>query len=534
MALATLCRDILTKNEPIMRPLYAYSQYPRTKAAVQAFIVDHKLRANSTEEASNVAAELARLRIASEILELDWSQHGDPASLSNFESVARMLRFRALGLACARNEINTLLVAHHSDDQAETALSRIHNHYLGTGLAGIRMVTPIPECRDLYGVAQGFGGSATDYNATARSSTMAITGPGIHVGRPLLSCEKSQLIALCQNSGVNWFEDPTNADRTLTVRNTVRHLQKTEDLPIALRTIRLCSLVQKVSEKRDVEQNAATDIFNSMRVEMHPRLGMAYVELQRETMLAISAAPGIVKSYLLREMLMLVNPTATIDLDQLNLAVESVFPSKEVAEDLAAPARIMNLFQVAGVQISRIAASKSVVSPFLVLQRANPYAVERQTSAVHLWPLPPDPHHVQSDIHLWRLWDHRYWIRVRPPNSSEECNTQISVRMLDSDTLARLREELPLKARISLGRVLRYAPGDVRFTMPAIFMTQNVISADASSATEKLVVLPSVNWKASGWVHESVDSDDKSWRWDIRYKHVDLSSQHHKFVMKET
>jgi len=390
------------------------------------------------------------------------------------------------------------------------------------------MITPIPECHDIFGVGQDLGRSDSERSPAAVNQAMAIATSGIQVGRPLLSCEKSQLIALCQRSDVKWFEDPTNADRMLTVRNTIRYLQKTQDLPVALRTARLNSLVREVSEKRDREQNMAMNIFNSMPVNLGLRLGVAQFSLERTVLFAIGAAPGIVKSYLLREMLMLVSPTATIKLDQLNSAVKTVFPSNEVVDGFASPGGTSNLGQVAGVQIFRVAASEPGIAPALILRRAAPRAVERQTLDVHLWPFPPDSHQSQSNTQMWQLWDHRYWIRVRPPKSSKERNTQIWVRMVDSDMLSELRKQLPLGARATLAQALRHAPGVVRFTMPAIFMTQNVISAGSSSVTEKLVVLPSVNWNAPGWVGEPAKSDSSSWRWDIKYKHVDMSSEHHK------
>ena len=110
MALASLCSEI--------------AQAEKDCPSFAGLIVDHQLRKNSRHEAEKVAAELQRLRIRPVILTIDWTKHGDPSSLSNLETVARRLRYQALGTRCRHQAIMSLMVAHHADDQAETVLIR--------------------------------------------------------------------------------------------------------------------------------------------------------------------------------------------------------------------------------------------------------------------------------------------------------------------------------------------------------------------------------------------------------------------------
>lgn len=151
MALASLCKEATDPSSMFACPREA-NDSARTRPRFTAFIVDHRLRSHSTQEARDVSSEISRLGIESRILDLDWTKHGDPRALPNLESVARRLRFQALGRACLKRGIDSLLLAHHRDDQAETVMLRVLAGYGGAGLRGIRAEAAIPECAGLYGV----------------------------------------------------------------------------------------------------------------------------------------------------------------------------------------------------------------------------------------------------------------------------------------------------------------------------------------------------------------------------------------------
>src|ERR1700693_2172654 len=95
--------------------------------------------------------------IETRILKIKWPGLGDPASLPNFESLARKYRFRLLGRACSGLGIDSLLLGHHEDDQAETILMRLANGQGTRGLVGIKSPAGIPECYGIHGVYESGG-----------------------------------------------------------------------------------------------------------------------------------------------------------------------------------------------------------------------------------------------------------------------------------------------------------------------------------------------------------------------------------------
>jgi tRNA(Ile)-lysidine synthase len=140
--------------------------------SVLALTVDHGLRADSAEEARQVAAWAHARGIANETL--SWV--GDkPASA--IQSAARDARYALLAQACAAHGILNLAVAHHADDQAETVLFRRDRDSGQAGLAGM------PASRSLGAV---------------------------RLIRPLLGWSKPALIATCNAHGQRFIDDPSN------------------------------------------------------------------------------------------------------------------------------------------------------------------------------------------------------------------------------------------------------------------------------------------------------------------------------------
>ena len=95
----------------------------------------------------------------------------------NTEDEARRGRYAFFERVMSNNDV--LLMGHHADDQAETVLFR---QLRGTSLQGL---TGIPESRTL--------------------------GQG-QLLRPLLSVTKTQLKSAAQSMGIEWVEDPSNAE----------------------------------------------------------------------------------------------------------------------------------------------------------------------------------------------------------------------------------------------------------------------------------------------------------------------------------
>src|SRR6516162_1293846 len=92
MALAYLCSQIRKTS-----PEFKISDNPISN--FYAFIIDHRLRENSTEEAKNVKHIVEqKMGLTAEVLGLKWADlvghEVHPKDMPNFESLARRLRYR--------------------------------------------------------------------------------------------------------------------------------------------------------------------------------------------------------------------------------------------------------------------------------------------------------------------------------------------------------------------------------------------------------------------------------------------------------
>ena len=93
------------------------------------FIVDHKLRKESTREAKYVKNLLKKFDINCKIL--TWS---GTKPHSNIQGIARNNRYNLLIKACKKNKNNCLLTGHHIDDLYENFFIRLLR---GSGLKGL-------------------------------------------------------------------------------------------------------------------------------------------------------------------------------------------------------------------------------------------------------------------------------------------------------------------------------------------------------------------------------------------------------------
>lgn len=139
-----------------------------------ALVVDHRLRAESAQEASDVARTLTAHAIAHRILVC-----AEFSSAANLEDAARRARYQLLESWCEEHGVLHLLTAHQRDDQAETVLMRLAR---GSGLDGLSGIAPESVRR------------------------------GCRVLRPLLDVPPARLRATLRARGVAHVEDPMNRD----------------------------------------------------------------------------------------------------------------------------------------------------------------------------------------------------------------------------------------------------------------------------------------------------------------------------------
>lgn len=149
---------------------------------VYALIVDHGLRQGSAQEAELAQSRAKALGAKGHILKCHWSE-GAPKT--GVQEKARNARYQLLGEACRELGVETLLLGHNFDDQAETVLMRKGSGSGWRGLAGIKPKSRAPIWPALQGVT---------------------------VLRPLLSCGRIELRSYNKNNGLQWIDDPSNAN----------------------------------------------------------------------------------------------------------------------------------------------------------------------------------------------------------------------------------------------------------------------------------------------------------------------------------
>lgn len=521
MALGRLCQQA---NEPGSAVADTLSRLSGSafRASFTGFIVNHKLRTGGAEEARDVSTELARLGIESDILDLDWGCYGNPLSSSNVESIARRLRYQAIARACRERRITTLLLAHHRDDQAETVLMRILSNYRGSGLRGMRSEAAIPECAGIYGVdhsGDGFVNACNDRSETF-ANNIAIESGGVRIARPLLGIDKDQLVGLCKRDGVRWFEDPTNADRTMTVRNTIRWLLRTDDLPQALRKDRLLAIAAQKADEEVKRETKTGELFGRIPINLDTKSGEARFEIPQEVMSTTDSDPTV-RAMLLRKMVATVTPSPTLSLQEIAAHTFRILIPLDT--ETGDPPAAVRRSQIAGADIHAYQSDSGPIE--IEINRAMPTSREKVVLRTRLWP-PPNASSAPTDGVSWpdwRLWDGRYWMRVLAPSDRTTARiTAIWARFLEKNDVTNLRKSLSREELKELEGSFAGAKGVRRFTCPVIVAKQEDGSGEES---EQVVALPSLGWSRKGWIRENSSKHaDSSWRWEIRYRHVELNT----------
>src|SRR5690606_32177861 len=138
---------------------------------IRALHVDHGLHPDSADWARRCERACAGLGVPFIALRV----RVDSRDGIGIEAAARRARYAALAAELAPGE--TLLTAHHADDQLETLLLRLLR---GTGVRGLRGILPV-----------------------------ARLGRSL-VARPLLGFTRAELAAVADRWGLEWLEDPSN------------------------------------------------------------------------------------------------------------------------------------------------------------------------------------------------------------------------------------------------------------------------------------------------------------------------------------
>jgi len=163
----------------------------KRKLVPKFFIVDHKLRSESTKEAKVVKDLLKQILITPEIL--TWK--GKKPS-KNIQSLARKKRYELIYKRCDKYKINNILIGHHQDDLFENFFIRLLR---GSGLKGLISLDKENKIGDK------------------------------NLLRPLLDQKKEDLVFLSKNVFNFYVKDPTNNDekyQRIKIRKLIKELQK--------------------------------------------------------------------------------------------------------------------------------------------------------------------------------------------------------------------------------------------------------------------------------------------------------------------
>ena len=165
----------------------------KNKIKVKYYIVNHKLRKESSLEAEMVKKVLRKIDIQCKIL--NWN--GKKPS-KNIQNLARIKRYSLLTRECKKDNIKYLLLGHHLNDLFENFFIRLVR---GSGLNGL----------------------------ISFSKNTKFRGQDLNIIRPLLNIEKKDLIYISKKVFSFFVKDPSNINedyKRTRIRNLLYLLKK--------------------------------------------------------------------------------------------------------------------------------------------------------------------------------------------------------------------------------------------------------------------------------------------------------------------
>ena len=192
---------------------------------VTYFIVDHKLRKNSSKEAKFVKKLLKKLDCNLKIL--NWI---GKKPKNNIQSIAREKRYALLINQSKKLKIDNILLGHQKDDLYENFFIRILR---GSGLNGIA----------------SFSKSSKEQN--------------INLIRPLLNFSKKDLKYIAKKVFGTFIQDPSNNDeqfKRVKIRHLIKYLQSDgldlEKFNLTIKNLKLANESIKFFVKRNLDNNS--------------------------------------------------------------------------------------------------------------------------------------------------------------------------------------------------------------------------------------------------------------------------------------
>ncbi|KAI1748510.1 adenine nucleotide alpha hydrolases-like protein [Xylaria castorea] len=508
----------------------------------RAIVVDHGLRPESTTEAKAVSMALREMGILTSTSLIPWAKalgHDKlPKELPNFESVARRLRYQRLATICQNLNIDSLLFAHHQDDQYETVLMRLLQGHGVRGLRGMRSASDIPECEGMHDAYRsGYvddqklklpyyntritkrqskalkydmrsrinflmheeelrnpfldGQDGYDFEEPFQTKRLVrleladveVEDGGIMVYRPLLEFPKDRLIATCEANNIPWWEDNTNGDPTLTLRNAVRHMCKKHTLPVALQKPSVLALSRRCERRaRALEAEADRLLAQAIIHDIEPNVGSASVQFPeyglsrfpRDISAPLRRHARIrrqreVAGLLIKRIIALVSPEEqSAPLANLQNVISRLFPALSNEPSTSEPPKA---FGIAGVHFVPIEPSSRAGDALTWYLSRTPYPSNQpipRYRGAH-WHIPSEKR-PWSPWLRWGFWDGRFWICMR-----HRLPYRVILQPFLREHAKAFREALAPQDRDRLAALLKhYAPGKTRYTLPALYIEEDL------------------------------------------------------------
>lgn len=473
--------------------------------------------------------------------------------MPNFESVARRLRYRALGQSCRDKGIFALLLGHHMNDISEGTFLRITNGYWGGTLGRMKPTSPIPECHGIHGVdrsghplpnmddiltkPRGESRMPGHRASNGESSGIPVESGGVNIYRPFLLVRKESLLATCIGAKTSWVEDATNQDPTTTPRNAIRYLFAHHRLPRALQRRSMFDQAERAAAKDRRRKQGCETLLTACEISsLDLRSGRLLVDLPQDVARVVADAAQrtddrsgssyaiegdatngevakeaqYIAAMFVQRLGRFVSPTDRTALESLQTAVWGMIPELSPDFDPAYGIDAGPLsFTVAGVAFQR------VVAEDVERQPGSGDVVRRWSLSRQPYPNKPDAlpsisfpsvESLEAQPPPFQLWDGRYWIRVM----HEAPSGSYTVRPFREQDQQSFTQSLSIKDLDTYRtKVKRSAPGKVRWTIPAI---ANVLG--------EVVALPTYALISQGYGLEGVG--EKRLAWEVRHRSISM------------
>ncbi len=202
----------------------------KKKLISKYYIIDHKLRPESSEEAKKVKKILGKFLINSEIL--TWNGQ---KPFKNIQSLARKKRYNLLFSKCKKYKVNNLVLGHHTDDLLENFFIRMIRGSGLRGLVSLDKKTKIDK---------------------------------INLLRPLLEFKKKDLLFISSYVFNFYVKDPTNEDTKYTRTKVRKMIEGFQD--IGLEKDKLSLTIKNLKNSNEVilfyvEQNKKQNSFFNIK-----------------------------------------------------------------------------------------------------------------------------------------------------------------------------------------------------------------------------------------------------------------------------